>query len=59
MPILEFMPHFPSESNCENYIKESREKAGICCKTCNSITNTTGLAEVNSLNAAFVGGEVL
>jgi hypothetical protein len=38
MTILEFMHHFPDESSCENYIKESREKAGICCKTCNSIT---------------------
>jgi hypothetical protein len=38
MTILEFMQYFPDESSCETYIKENREKAGICCKTCKSIT---------------------
>lgn len=38
MTILQFLQYFPDEESCEVYIKESREKAGICCKTCKSIT---------------------
>ncbi len=38
MTILNFMQYFPDESSCETYNKEIREKAGICCKTCKSIT---------------------
>lgn len=38
MTILQFMHYFPDESSCESFIKETREKSGICCKTCKSIT---------------------
>ena len=38
MTILQFLQHFPDEESCEAHIKESREKAGIHCKTCKSIT---------------------
>jgi len=38
MNILNFMSRFPDEESCEDFIKSYRERAGIFCKTCKSIT---------------------
>lgn len=38
MNIINFVQYFPDEESCEVYLKSYREKAGIRCKTCKSIT---------------------
>lgn len=38
MTILHELKYGDDEESCENYIKESREKAWICCKNCKSTT---------------------
>ena len=47
------MQYFSNESGCETYIKESRENAGIYCKTCRPSRGISGSEEENSLNGAI------